>query len=178
MTSMYVPIFRHQKRNRISARSKTLKLWVFNREAKIWPWVPREQPNAVVLLLLFSFFLIKIRSFSLLTIKVHAIRSAKFTYLELSKSQGRNNIIIFNKIKRKYNKLQTSWGTSHTLCGFFTLPSPLALPEDLYHYAKFSVQNEIVAKNALSFISHNVISSKELGAWRLSQIRWLYRFIT
>lgn len=59
--------------------------------------------------LAFQLFLIKTRFSSLLTIKVHVIRSAKFTYLELPKSQERNNTIIFSNIKRKYNKLQTSW---------------------------------------------------------------------
>lgn len=59
--------------------------------------------------LAFRLFLIKTRFFSLLTIKVHAIRSAKFTYQKLSKSKERKDTIIFSNIKRKYNNLQTSW---------------------------------------------------------------------
>lgn len=54
---------------------------------------------------------------------------------------------------------------THPLWFFFTLLPSLALPEsDLYHYEEFSVQAEIIAKNALSSTSHNVVSSKELGA--------------
>lgn len=50
------------------------------------------------------------------------------------------------------------------LLWFCTLLPPLPLPEgDLYH-EKFSVQDETVAKNALSSISRNAITSKELGA--------------
>lgn len=124
----------------------------------------KREPKCSGASLAFQFFLLKTRFFSLLTIKVHEIRSAKFTYLELSKNQERNNTIISSNIKRKYHKLQTSWELPDPLC-FFTLLPLLALPEgDLNHYEKFSVQDEIVAKNVLSSISHNAVSSKELGA--------------
>lgn len=68
--------------------------------------------------LAFQLFLIKTRFFSLLTIKVHVIKSAKFTYLGLSKIQERNNTIIFSNIKRKTQSTSNFLGTLHTLCGF------------------------------------------------------------
>lgn len=68
---------------------------------------------------------IKTRFFSLLATKVHAVRSAKFKYLDLSKSQERNNAIIFNNIKENKINFKPLRNLVHPLWFFFyTTASP------------------------------------------------------
>lgn len=122
---------------------------------------------------------IKTRFFSLLATKVHAVRSAKFKYLDLSKSQERNNAIIFNNIKENKINFKPLGNLVHPLWFFFTLLPPQALPEeDFYHCEKLSIQAEIIVKNTLNSTSHSAISVQR--AWSLERCLksdGRYRFI-